>query len=813
MWKPIPLFYLNQFFSVQNSINSLFILLFLFPFLSFSQTNLLWSKNLGGSLDDIGTSIFPTNEGGCLITGYSFSNDGDIVQNKGNGDVWMARIDSNGNIQWMKNYGGQGFDKPSSVIKAPDGSIILLYNSRSADSKSNFGGTDCFVVKLSSNGNIIWLKSIGGVADDYGKSIIGDGTGGFYIVGNTLSDFDNHKNIALPDAWLVHINNIGEVLWNKTFGGIHADYFNTIMKHENQLFIVGNSDSKLGQLSNNGSKNAWILATDLDGNEVWSKTYGSSKKDELNDLVLDDNQNILSVGYTFENGNKDIFLVKTNIEGDLIWEKKLGGTGIDETVSVFIHQNKIYLWSNTSSSNGDFETELEGSNTVLSEIDNNGNIEWNTFFGGSQEDVINDATFNENGDLFALGFTQSNDGTVFSNNGVSDIWLLKIGEDIEDEPTTTISLGEPVQICAGNSVEISLEENCTNCSFEWEDGSSAMTRILSPEETSTYLVTITDETGAISVGSVEIEVFPTLEVITLETQISCKGDADGAIELSINGGTGNYDILWSNGSTEQNQYNLGSDIYHVTVSDLPNCSAIANVVLTNPTALSNVTVIENISCFGQSTGQIILSVSGGTSPYEYNWSNNETTSTISELEVGTYMVTITDINGCTKLGNYSINEPSEMTTTITVEHPTNNQSDGSILIVPNGGNPPYEIEWSIGNSGVAVSNLSNGDYTYTLTDSNGCTLIENVLIGTTSNANIVRDELVVQPNPNNGIFLIKNFIGKVELIRLDGRSVFDVQIINLDTKVELPDSINKGIYFLKCITYDNTIQIKKIIVK
>ncbi len=132
------------------------------------------------------------------------------------------------------------------------------------------------------------------------------------------------------------------------------------------------------------------------------------------------------------------------------------------------------------------------------------------------------------------------------------------------------------------------------------------------------------------------------------TNVACFGGSNGAVNLSIAGGSPGYTYVWSNGATTQDIGGLVEGDYCVTITDSHGCTATICATVTQPTQLSLTAIITPVvNCTGGNNGAIDLTVSGGTSPYTYNWSNGATTQDISNLAVGSYTVTVTDANGCT----------------------------------------------------------------------------------------------------------------------------------------------------------------------
>ena len=202
----------------------------------------------------------------------------------------------------------------------------------------------------------------------------------------------------------------------------------------------------------------------------------------------------------------------------------------------------------------------------------------------------------------------------------------------------------------------------------------------------------------------------------------CNGAATGAIDLTVTGGVSPYTYLWSNGTTTQDLSGRTAGTYTVTVTDANGCTKSISATITQPTLVVLSSTVTNVACNGGNTGSVDLTVSGGVSPYTYVWSNAATTQDLSGLTAGTYTVTVTDANGCTKTTSATISENSTLAaTTTTVPVTCNGGSNGSIDLTVSGGTSPYTYLWSNGATTQDLTGRTAGTYTVTVTDALGCT--------------------------------------------------------------------------------------------
>ena len=239
----------------------------------------------------------------------------------------------------------------------------------------------------------------------------------------------------------------------------------------------------------------------------------------------------------------------------------------------------------------------------------------------------------------------------------------------------------------------------------------------------TYTYPITDANGCTSSVSITINQPPVLTVSLTQINVNCNGFATGSITANPAGGQGPYTYQWSNNQVSQTVSNLLAGSYNVLVTDNLGCTVSATATITQPQApilLQESHV--NVLCFGNNTGSINLSVSGGTSPYTYSWSNSATTQDIQNLIAGIYNVSVTDANGCIAVMSINVTQPAFP---LTVGYTVTNVScfgytDGAIDVTPQGGTGPFTYFWTTGQFTQDLNNIPPGQYIIAITDANNC---------------------------------------------------------------------------------------------
>lgn len=291
--------------------------------------------------------------------------------------------------------------------------------------------------------------------------------------------------------------------------------------------------------------------------------------------------------------------------------------------------------------------------------------------------------------------------------------------------TASISSLINVRCNGGNSGSATASANGGTApyNYAWSNGNTGATD--NNLSVGTYTVTIQDLNGCTATASVTLtQPNAVVAGVSAVTNITCNGGNNGTATANGNGGVAPYNYLWSNGNTNALDINLSVGTYTVTVSDANGCTATTTATITQPAAVvANAIVANNVSCNGGNNGSASVSVTGGTMPYAYLWSNGGTAFVNNNLTVGTYSVTVTDANGCTGTASVTIAQPSPIVAIVGVMNNVscfggNNGATGSYVT---GGMAPYSYLWSNGNTFFAAVNLSAGTYTLTVTDANGCT--------------------------------------------------------------------------------------------
>lgn len=271
------------------------------------------------------------------------------------------------------------------------------------------------------------------------------------------------------------------------------------------------------------------------------------------------------------------------------------------------------------------------------------------------------------------------------------------------------------------AINLTVSGGTAPFTFSWSNGAS--TEDLAGLTSGTYTVTITDAGGCTASTSAKIA---ELSASVASTDISCHSGTDGSIDLTVSDGTPPYTFLWNNGATTEDLSGLSAGIYSVTITDAAGCSLVVARTITEPAALDASVTVTDIVCAGTATGAADLTVSGGTAPYTFLWSNGFTGEDLASVPAGVYNVTITDSKGCNLNSTATITESGQPLTLSIVSQKDitcSGAANGSITVAGAGGVAPYE--YSLDNKPFQASgdfsDLAAGTFTITVRDGNLCT--------------------------------------------------------------------------------------------
>jgi hypothetical protein len=423
------------------------------------KAEVVLSKTFGGSLEEKINSVVQTNDGGMLILGNSNSTNGDVNKTYNEIDIWLTKIDGTGNKVWSKTIGGSLNDYGSSIIATSDGNYAIAGYSASKDGDvpGNVGLHDFFISKINPNGEKIWSKNYGFAGHDHAHKIIQTKDGGFFVAGfaeyegiqGSGGDQNNgtghqigHKGASVlhgsGEFLGVKLDANGEFQWFRYYGGTQNDVITDVIQDfDGSYIMVGYSEStNFDIIDNKGSYDFWVVKIHENGTLDWKHNYGGSGIDQAFGIVKTDNNSYLIVGKSNSTdkdvstafGGFDAWVIHIDHHGHLIWQKSFGGLEFDTATSIKKLSNGNYGIIGNSRSNFNNQENKGQNDYWMFEIDNkaNSSIYWQKTFGGTKIDTATDFFQNSNNEIVIVGESQSNNQDVPNNKGFNDLWLIKL---------------------------------------------------------------------------------------------------------------------------------------------------------------------------------------------------------------------------------------------------------------------------------------------------------------------------------------------------------------------------------------------------
>jgi hypothetical protein len=451
---------------MKNLISTLFFI----PTFLFSQSyNITDQVCIGGDNNDNVNSTIHLSDGNILIYGNSKSGISGVKTEANNGDfdIWLVCMNSNLDIIWQKTIGSTLFDGIMQIIETNDNKLVLVCYSNSPNqgmkTAPNIGGFDMWIIKMDIEGNLIWDKTFGGVDNDYAKSIVETPDNSYIIVGTSASDVGGNKtspNLGDRDGFIIKIDENGNLLWDKSIGGTLLDDIVDIKKSQNDYILLANSNSDQSQFKSENSyglNDCWVVMIDENGDIINDKTIGGSNSDYANSFYIDVNQDIYVVsssqsdqsGLKSENsfGGSDNWVFKLDLQFNLKFDKTIGSNKSDEPSKIININNNYLILGKSDSDVNQYKSEPKRDyfgDFWLYEITSDLSFVGDKTFGGPGQTGLFGSGLSgfhqiSNGEYLLIGTSGSalgNDKTC-SGYGSYDFWVLKVQSDLAVEQLET----------------------------------------------------------------------------------------------------------------------------------------------------------------------------------------------------------------------------------------------------------------------------------------------------------------------------------------------------------------------------------------
>ena len=464
-----------------------------------------WAKSVGASYIDMARAIAVDDEGSVYTTGVFMSTvDFDPgagvfeLSSAGNYDVFLQKLDSDGNFVWAYSFGAGSDDHGEGIHIDADGNIYVVgafagtvdFDPGAGVNQlvSTSSNTDAFVLKLDQDGNYLWAKKMGGGQTDIARSIDTDSNGNVYITGEFMStaDMDPSDGVqsfvcfGILDAFVTKLNSDGDFVWAKQLGGSRHDFANSICIDSQDRVIVtgyflGTADFDPGEgiveFTATGDpvyySDIYIVQMDMDGNFIWAKQIGSEDDEEANEVTVDHEDNLIITGSFYATvdfdpgaevfeltsaGSRDAFVLKLTHEGDFIWVRGIGSSNNQVGYSVVTDAEGGVYTTGQASNEVDYNpgegVYLLSVRIFVQKLNSDGAFVWATGFNGNGDAQGASVAVDAEGHVYIAGafvgegdFDPSPANIIYlDSNGSHDVVVVKLSQEI-----TTMSVSENTQ--------------------------------------------------------------------------------------------------------------------------------------------------------------------------------------------------------------------------------------------------------------------------------------------------------------------------------------------------------------------------------
>ncbi|MBP6333853.1 MAG: SBBP repeat-containing protein [Bacteroidia bacterium] len=636
------------------------------------QGDFVWAKKIGGAESDKAYGILNDNNGSIYVTGYFVGSTnfgpGVTLVGRGGTDIFLAKYDTAGSLQWAVQAGDTGFDRGWDITLNTNGQIVItgefqahaVFGSNTAHGRGNH---DMFVAGYDSNGNNLWVSSGGGPEDDIGRGVTHDNSGNIFVMGD--------------------------------YGGSATFPPNSI--------------------SGNGFSEAFVVSYDASGSNLrWIRSIGGYENDRGRGVAADASGNVYVCGEYVDSAHfdntkltgdllLDMFVAKIvsgnycstqlSVSGNITCAGSCDGTAIASANGVAPY---TYSWSTNPVQIGEVLNGLCAGTYNVTSTDAGGctSTASITLTDPAATQIL---TLHSDASCYAAcdgiasvsangqgPFTYSwSTVPVQTTNVVTGLcagsYTITTTDAAGCDASETVIVLEPSQMqVSSGGIDPSCFSLCDGEATVSATGQGPFTYSWSTNPVQTgstasaicagvYTVTVTDDVNCTSTSSVTISDPPELQVSSLGTDVSCFGSCDGSALVNANG-NGPFTYSWSTNPPQTNATVTGlcAGTYSVISSDVNSCSLSSSVTILEPFALQISSSIIDASCIACQDGSIDVQLSGGTGTLQYAWSNGSTTEDLMNISAGIYSVCATDANGCMLCDTFEVLAPTTAVSSIEI---------------------------------------------------------------------------------------------------------------------------------------------------
>jgi len=367
-----------------------------------SAPDTLWTRALGSADREWGTSIAEADDGGLVVAGG--------LERAGLGrDIWLVKFDSAGELVWERTYGGAANDDAYAVRPTADGGYIIAARTESyLDANGDF-----WLIKTDGAGVLSWSRFFGGLQDDRAQYAEQTADGGYVVCGGT-GDFTQN----LMDVLLVRTDAAGNELWSRTYGGAGNEKAYAVRQTDGGFVLAGSTESFGYGVP--GTADMWLVGTDADGVQDWSRTFGGTDAENAYALGITADGGFILAGYVghYGSGTQEMMLVRTDADGNEMWSGTFGGAGDEVAYAIDTTADGGFIACGPSESQG-----AGGYDVLLVRTDAAGDELWRTTAGGAANDFAFSVLRTPEGGFAAAGRTES------FGAGADDLYVVRFAPE------------------------------------------------------------------------------------------------------------------------------------------------------------------------------------------------------------------------------------------------------------------------------------------------------------------------------------------------------------------------------------------------
>ncbi len=376
--------------------------------IAFAQPDSIWSRTYGGENLDYCYSVIQTVDNGFVLAGFTDS------FGAGGYDLYMVKTNSEGGHEWSQTYGGIRTEMGSSTIQKANGGYLL------AGETNSFwpGFKDMWLVETNAEGDSVWSQSFAFDEnnDDEGYVIIQTEEGGFALAGDTRPIGGDWNR-----TYLIKLDNNQEAIWSRAYGGDGDGFCISMIQSEDRGFVIAGWTDTYGA----ANEDMYMIKINADGDSLWHQIFGGDNEEICHSIIqtMDGGYALAGDTDSFGAGGFDMYLVKTDVEGNFLWSRTYGGRDDDKCNSVIQAEDGGYILSGLTRSFG-----AGGSDIWLMRTNEAGDSLWSETFGGENNETSHSFLRTPDGGYILSGVTNS------FGAGDVDMWLVKTGPDPVSAP-------------------------------------------------------------------------------------------------------------------------------------------------------------------------------------------------------------------------------------------------------------------------------------------------------------------------------------------------------------------------------------------